>query len=250
MSSRSTGSSRSIRWTKNSRLPFGPGSPESTTPTAVAPHPRAGVDHLAQHAAVDLRVADDAALARPPPPGLELRLDEHERLPAGLRAARSTGGSASRTLMKETSQTSRSGRTAARVELARVRPLEHGDARVVAQPRVQLAVADVDGDHARGAALEQEVGEAARRRADVDRSRGRRARRRAARARSRASRRRARRSAAAARPRARRRRRPGGPACRSRGRGPASTSACACARLSASPRSTSRTSSRFFIGQG
>ena len=40
------------------------------------------------------------------------------------------------------------------------------------------------------------------------------------------------------------------PACRSPGTRPARTSACACARLSASPRSTSRTSSRFFMRHG
>ena len=51
-----------------------------------------------------------------------------------------------------------------------------------------------------------------------------------------------------ARPRARRPRPPGGPACRSRGRDRRCTSACACARDSASPRSTRRTSSRFFTG--
>ena len=54
------------------------------------------------------------------------------------------------------------------MEVARVRPLEHGHARVVAKLRVQLAVADVDGDHARHAVLEQVVGEAAGGRADVD----------------------------------------------------------------------------------
>ena len=47
--------------------------------------------------------------------------------------------------------------------------LEHGDARVLAQPPVQLPVADVDGDHARGAALQQAVDEAAGGAAQVDR---------------------------------------------------------------------------------
>ena len=52
--------------------------------------------------------------------------------------------------------------------MARVRALEHDDARVGAQLRVELAVADVDRVHARGAALQQAVGEAAGRRADVE----------------------------------------------------------------------------------
>ena len=46
--------------------------------------------------------------------------------------------------------------------------LEHDDAGVVPQPRVELPVADVERDHARRAALEQDVGEAAGRRADVE----------------------------------------------------------------------------------
>ena len=42
------------------------------------------------------------------------------------------------------------------------------DARIVAQPRVQLAVADVDADDVRGAVLQQAVGEAAGGLADVE----------------------------------------------------------------------------------
>ena len=76
-----------MKWRKNSRFPFGPGSPESTTPIAVAPQPSAGVDDLAEHAPVHLGVADDAALPHVGAPGLELRLDEDDRLPAALRAA-------------------------------------------------------------------------------------------------------------------------------------------------------------------
>ena len=71
--------------------------------------------------------------------------------------------------MNETSQVTRSGANGSSVELAGVRALEHGHARVVAQPLVELAVADVERDHARGAALEQDVGEAAGRGADVER---------------------------------------------------------------------------------
>ncbi len=70
--------------------------------------------------------------------------------------------------MKETSQTASSRRERELGQRPRVRPLEHGHARIGAQPRVQLAVADVERDHARRAALEQDVGEAAGRGADVD----------------------------------------------------------------------------------
>ena len=43
----------------------------------------------------------------------------------------------------------------------------HDDPRVVAQPPVELPVADVERDDAHGAALQQHVGEAAGRGADV-----------------------------------------------------------------------------------
>src|SRR5947208_133867 len=49
-----------------------------------------------------------------------------------------------------------------------VRTLEHDDARIGAEALVQLAVADVDRDHARGAALQQDVREAPGGRADVE----------------------------------------------------------------------------------
>ena len=55
----------------------------------------------------------------------------------------------------------------ARRQRARVGALEHGDALVGAQRPVQLAVGDVERDDVRGAALQQAVGEAAGRGADV-----------------------------------------------------------------------------------
>ena len=47
--------------------------------------------------------------------------------------------------------------------------LDHRDALVGSKRPRELPVADVDGNHVRGAALEQAVGESAGRRADVDR---------------------------------------------------------------------------------
>ena len=55
-----------------------------------------------------------------------------------------------------------------RLELARVAALDHGHPRVVAQAPVELPMGDVEGDHARRAALQQAVGEAAGRGADVE----------------------------------------------------------------------------------
>ena len=61
-----------------------------------------------------------------------------------------------------------SGRSSG-VSVPRVDAFEDDDARVAAQPPVELAVADVERDDACGAALQQDVGEAAGRRADVER---------------------------------------------------------------------------------
>ena len=52
-------------------------------------------------------------------------------------ASASAGGSAVRREMNETSQTTSCGANGSSVSVARVRPLEHDDARVVAQPRVR-----------------------------------------------------------------------------------------------------------------
>src|SRR5262249_37443805 len=53
-------------------------------------------------------------------------------------------------------------------ELARVRPLENGDARVCPQTRMELPVTDVDGGHPGGAPLEENVREAPGRGPDVE----------------------------------------------------------------------------------
>ena len=72
--------------------------------------------------------------------------------------------------MKETSTVAREGREGqvGRAHLARVEALDHGHPRVLAQACVDLAVGDVDRGHPSGAALQQAVGEAAGRGADVE----------------------------------------------------------------------------------
>ena len=73
-----------------------------------------------------------------------------------------------------------------RLKVARVEVLDDDDARIVAQRPVDLPVADVERDDARRAALQQDVGEAAGGRADVERLASRRRRCRRCRARARA----------------------------------------------------------------
>ncbi len=139
--------------------------------------------------------------------GLELRLHEHERLPAGsgepqYRRQRETDGDerdvADHELRRERQ----------RVQETSVRPLEHDHPRIVSQAGVQLAVADVESDHPGGAALEQDVGEAAGRGADVEAVEPARIDARTRRARSRACARPERRTAAAPSRRAAQPRRP------------------------------------------
>src|SRR5581483_5513919 len=123
--------------------------------------------HLVNHAPLHRGVADDA-LRRVPPSRLELRLHEHEGLPAG-RGEREHGGQ--RVLCGGEGHIAHHELRRERQlgDVAGVDAFEDDHARVVADLRMQLAVADVERDHARGATLEQHVGEAARRGADVDR---------------------------------------------------------------------------------
>ena len=125
--------------------------------------------YLDEHAPVHLGVAHDTALADVGPAGLELRLDEDERAPAGRRA-----GERRRQRLGEPDERDvagderRSERQVLRTHAPDVRPLEHGHARVGAKLRMELTVPDVESADTGGACLQETVGEAARRGADVE----------------------------------------------------------------------------------
>ena len=78
------------------------------------------------------RVADDA-LRRVGAARLELRLHQHERLPAGRRERERRRQRRLAREMNETSQVTSCGANGSSVSVPRVRPLEHGDARIAAQ---------------------------------------------------------------------------------------------------------------------
>ncbi len=80
----------------------------------------------------------------------------------GAAAARTAGSTLARP-MNETSIAIRSGThgSASGDERARVAALDHGHARILAQPPVQLAVGDVERHHRLGPTLKQAVGEPA-----------------------------------------------------------------------------------------
>jgi aminoglycoside 6'-N-acetyltransferase len=127
-----------------------------------------GIDDLAKDTAVDRGVADDTAPADLLPARLELRLHEHDGIPPGLEQPqhrRQGDPDADEGDVRD----EQVGPERQLGELTRIRPLQHGDARVAAKLRMQLPVAHIDGDHARNAVLEQVVREAAGRGADVDR---------------------------------------------------------------------------------
>src|SRR3954452_857288 len=129
--------------------------------------PECCVGDLAHDTLSHLRVAYDASLADVPAPGLELRLDQHARLPAGRREPQHRRKRDPHRDERNVAddQLRREGELG---QLARIRLLHHRHAVVGAQLLVQLMRPDVEGDDARSASLEQDVGEAARRRADVD----------------------------------------------------------------------------------
>src|SRR6478736_3651124 len=112
----------------------------------LAPAREQRLGHLANDAPLHGRVAHDA-LRRLRPPRLELRLDEHERLPA-RRGERQRGRE--RELDGDERHVARhelrgEGQLA---ERAGVHALEHDHTRIVPYLRVQLPVADVERDHA------------------------------------------------------------------------------------------------------
>ena len=235
-----------------SRLPAGPGSPLGAKPiTRAAERP--------PHAATAATASRRSAGSRTTPPlptrsrptsncGLTIARQSNSR----RRRSASTAGSTFVSEMNETSITIREGGTGAAASHGpRVDALDHRDPRIVAQPVVELAVGDVERDHARCAALQQAVGEAAGRGADVERAAPARRRRRARRARWRASHPRVRRTPARRRRRCRRRRRPRAATACSRAAAPSRpgprrpcTAAAARERDSNRPRSASRLSSR------
>src|SRR5579862_938823 len=122
---------------------------------------------LADDARTHTVVADDATPAHVAASRLELRLHQHDRAPPGRckpeRGRQRDPDGDERDVAHDQLRCERQ-----LVERARVRALEHDDALVGAQPFVQLAVADVDRNHAGSAALQEHVGETAGGGADVE----------------------------------------------------------------------------------
>ena len=152
-----------------SRFPFGPGSPEEAKPRTVSPAPAAASAAAPQRLATILGRAHHPSLADPLRAELELRLDQRQQLAPGRHAGRER-----RQHLGERDERDVGGHQAGLerqlggVEVAGVAALDHLDPRVVAQAPVELAAGDVERDHPRRAALEQAVGEAAGRSADVE----------------------------------------------------------------------------------
>ena len=127
--------------------------------------------HIGDHALVHGRIEHQPAGAHLVAPGLELRL--HERDDVGARPEhRRHHRQDQRSEMNDTSMVTMSTRPGQLRRASRCRaftPFEDEHARIGPQLPVELAVADVERDDVPGAALEQHVGEAAGRGADVER---------------------------------------------------------------------------------
>ena len=108
-------------------------------------------------------IAHDAAFADLAAPDFELRLHQDDHLRHVRLSSGTIAGISSVAEMKLASQTARSnvsGKSSG-CEIARVNAFAHHHARIVPQFPIELAVADVDGPHARRAALQQAIGESA-----------------------------------------------------------------------------------------
>ncbi len=153
---------------KNSRLPSPPAIGLSNQSRASRPLGRARLAQALLDARVGRRVADDAALADVGRLQLELRLDEQQRLAGDERRERRQDERERDEREVGDDEVEAGQRQHRRVEPARVHALERTDARVGGDARIELAVADVDADHACRAAPQQHVAEAARALADVE----------------------------------------------------------------------------------
>ena len=135
-------------------------------PGRLRPPRERGVRHIAGDTPPGLAIAYDAA-AHLLAAGFELGLHEYDRLPAG-RSELEQGRQCLSHADERDVADDEAGRKRQLADVSRIRPFEDDDPRVLANARVQLAVADVECDHARSAALEQDIGEAACGSADVE----------------------------------------------------------------------------------
>ena len=149
-------------------MPFGPGQAGGGEAAHRQADLAGGLGDREDRLAAVAGVADDAA-ADPLAAELELRLDHRQHLAAGRQAARDRGQDLGQGDEGDVDgrQRGREGQVGGQ-QLAGVEALDHGHPRVFAQAHVDLAVGDVDRGDPRRAALQQAVGEAAGRGADVE----------------------------------------------------------------------------------
>src|SRR5690348_7853524 len=151
------------------KLPVALGTRESGVydPDHARPPPDCCLRDLAHDTRARRRIAHDAALADVGAARLELRLHEHDRLPARRGQADDGRKHDPHGDERDVADDQLRGERQFR-EVARIRLLEHRHTVVPAQLLVQLMRPDVEGDHSPCATLQEHVREAAGRRADVD----------------------------------------------------------------------------------
>ena len=115
--------------------------------------------HVPGDAPPSLRISHDTA-ARLLATGFELGLHEHDRLPSRRGELEQRRQRLSHADERDVAD-KEIRRKRQLADGSRVRPLEDDDTRVLADARVQLAVADVERNHARSPALQQDIGETA-----------------------------------------------------------------------------------------
>ena len=152
-------------------MPSGPRSGEAITARVPRPFSRARRDDALEDLAVDRRVADDA-MVRPAAAGLELRLDQRDDVAGRCRAERGSDRPEDERKRDERDVDRGDGDRLGkgrRGERACVGPLHRDDPGILPERLGQLAPTDIEGVDADGAALEEDVGEAPGRGADIER---------------------------------------------------------------------------------
>ena len=131
-----------------SLLPDGPGSADGALPTTAAPVRASRVGDLVDHLAPQIRVLDDAALADPVAPDLELRLDHGQAVePVRGRGQHGRQDLAQRDERDVDHDQVGTVRQLVERHRAGVGALDHGHARVLAQAVVELSVGHIERDH-------------------------------------------------------------------------------------------------------
>ena len=157
------------RCSKYSWLPVAPVIGEGVMPCGANPIAAAAASHSFHHALVHGGIQHEPAAANLVASRLELRLDQRHHVRTGAEQRRNRReDQAQRDERHVDGDDIHRTRQMRGQQVARVHPFDDEDARVVAQPPVELPMSHVERDDVVGATLQEHISEPARRCPDVE----------------------------------------------------------------------------------